>query len=283
MRWSMKKDVNYYIDLIKKSGATIKIWDVPTLKRLEIEIISFCNLKCYGCNRFCSQAPTKDLMTVEQIDKFVNESIDLNYKWEIIAILGGEPTMHPNLADIINLIEKYRAFNPSVQMVFATNGTNWSVTKELPEYYRINNSRAIKNTANDRNIISTFHNMLYAPIDRKEKDLLKYRSISSCGVTINCGMGLTKYGYMACGTAAAIARVLGLDIFIKSLKELTTDECIKQLSVLCAFCGMAGGFGKVKGWEGNFEQRFSENSDVSDFWKTALEEYKRNRPTIKEY
>jgi len=43
-------------------------------------------------------------MSVEQIQKFINESVDNNVKWERIRVMGGEPTLHPDIFEILNLL-----------------------------------------------------------------------------------------------------------------------------------------------------------------------------------
>jgi len=66
------------------------------LSMIEIDITYACNLRCYNCNRSCTQAPTVERMTVDQIKKFVEESKASNLQWKRIRILGGEPTLHPD-------------------------------------------------------------------------------------------------------------------------------------------------------------------------------------------
>ena len=73
-------------------------------KFIEIEITYRCNLRCINCDRSCRQAPTNEQMSVEQIQKFINESVDNNVKWERIRVMGGEPTLHPDIFEILNLL-----------------------------------------------------------------------------------------------------------------------------------------------------------------------------------
>src|SRR5262249_20587376 len=63
---------------------------------IEIDITYACNLNCYNCNRSCEQAPTGEHMTVEQVERFVAESVAAGKQWKRIRLLGGEPTVHKN-------------------------------------------------------------------------------------------------------------------------------------------------------------------------------------------
>jgi molybdenum cofactor biosynthesis enzyme MoaA len=90
-----------------------------------IDITYVCNLSCYNCNRSVGQrqAPTKDRMTVDQIKKFISESIAMNYTWNMIRILGGEPAVHPDALEIMRLLCEYRAQHaPKCTILFVTNG-----------------------------------------------------------------------------------------------------------------------------------------------------------------
>jgi MoaA/NifB/PqqE/SkfB family radical SAM enzyme len=75
---------------------------LPNLNQIEIDITYECNLKCINCNRSSTQAPIKEGMTLEQIENFVRESVELNKKWKLINLLGGEPSIHKDFLEIVN-------------------------------------------------------------------------------------------------------------------------------------------------------------------------------------
>lgn len=95
-------------------------------KSIEIDITWDCNLYCYNCNRSCRQAPTDDQMTVEQIQQFVDESQQAAIQWERIRVIGGEPTLHPQLFNILDVLLAYRHHQnksqPNSRIEVVTNG-----------------------------------------------------------------------------------------------------------------------------------------------------------------
>ena len=62
-----------------------------------LEPLEACNLACEGCGRIREYESVIDrLMTVDQCLTAVNES-----DAPIVSIAGGEPTMHPNIDEIV--------------------------------------------------------------------------------------------------------------------------------------------------------------------------------------
>lgn len=71
---------------------------------LEIHITEHCNLKCRDC---CNMSPynSKKLMTLEEVQQvccFVKE----NFRPNIFKICGGEPTLHPQIDEILKIIKQ---------------------------------------------------------------------------------------------------------------------------------------------------------------------------------
>ena len=95
---------------------------MPSREFAEIDITYKCNLKCLNCNRSCTQAPSNLEIPLAAIEAFINQSIENKITWKRIRILGGEPTLHSRIFDIIDrLIDYQRDFNPSVRLVLGTN------------------------------------------------------------------------------------------------------------------------------------------------------------------
>ena len=95
---------------------------LPSRDYAEIDITYKCNLKCINCNRSCTQAPSNIEMPVANIAAFIKQSIEKNIAWKRIRILGGEPTLHSRIFDIIDLLINYqKTVNPCVRLVLGTN------------------------------------------------------------------------------------------------------------------------------------------------------------------
>ena len=77
-------------------------------RRIELDVTEKCNHSCVACSRACVLIPSKARMTVDQVQAFVDESLELGWKWEMISLLGGEPTMHPDFQEILEVLNEYR-------------------------------------------------------------------------------------------------------------------------------------------------------------------------------
>ena len=193
---------------------------------VELEITTDCNLKCINCDRSCRQAPSKERMTLESIQAFVDESLQNKHEWKKIVIIGGEPTLHPKLNKIFDIFRIYKDIYHKCNIKLYTNGYGNEVKKilkDIPKWIRIRNSR--KKTQKARHL--AFNK---APIDYKIP-------AKACSIPWRCGLGLTKNGYYPCGAGASIDRVFQFGIGIKNIKDLTFENIIKQLNILCLYCG----------------------------------------------
>ena len=132
-----------------------------------------------------------------------------------------------------------------------------------------------KKTSSDTNCFSCYN---VAPIDTEEfknKDFSK-----GCAITEVSGLGLTRYGYYACGAGASLDRVFGFDIGIKKLNEVTNDKIKEQMKILCSFCGHFKYFSyddpkKRSNWS------FDEQISVS--WENAYAKYRKSKPELSLY
>jgi hypothetical protein len=174
-------------------------------------------------------------MTPEQVKQFVGESLDLNWEWTRIHILGGEPTIHPRFREMIEPLMEYRRHHPNVLLRVISNGNG-----KLAEHHGwLRDSGVVVNIEGKRRDVtpSWFRNMRHAPIDDDPQCTHKPPcSIYGQGEG-GCGIGLTRHGYFLCGAGAAIARVLGLDIGVMRLEDLTHEAMLKQADEICHLCG----------------------------------------------
>ena len=242
---------------------------IPRFRHVEIEICSHCDCACWGCDRFidtCADAP----MTVSQIRHFMDESIAINWEWKRIHILGGEPTLHKNLHEVIELLLEYRRLFPRCLLRVISNGLG--KLTEVQQFLQ-DNGVDISVEGKRRGVMPTwFTNARLAPIDLYP-DLLAFPPCGIFGVE-GCGLGLTRYGYFLCGAGASVARVAGLDIGVQKLSDVTFSIMQKQAESLCKICGH---------WSDEEHSPCkikTHGTQSSEFWKNTLRDWKQPEMTV---
>lgn len=209
----------------------------PDFNRIEIDITYDCNLKCYGCNRSCSQAPTMEHIDIRDIENFISESIEKGKKWSVINVLGGEPTLHRDFLKIIELLQNYAdRYSPEIMIKVVSNGVT-AQSRNLCEIARSNFKNVVIDYASYKtnNKIEYFSPFNDAPVDDenfKEADYTK-----ACWVTSYCGIGLSSRGYYACAVCGGIDRVQDGNNGLKSFSELTEEKLIEHYNRFCKLCG----------------------------------------------
>lgn len=198
--------------------------------RIEIDITWACNLRCFNCNRSCEQAPTGESMTTEQVRRFVQESLQSAHRWERIRVIGGEPTLHPTLDEILTELLRYKAVYPSVTIEIASHGYGERTKAALA---RLPPGVSVENSAKE-SPLQPFQPFNLAPIDDPTYDRADFRN--GCPVTQVCGVGLGPYGYYPCAVAAGIDRVMGYDLGRKTLPA-SNDDMEPDLATFCKVCG----------------------------------------------
>lgn len=239
-------------------------------KIIELEITEYCNLSCLNCECCFTSAPSGEHITVEQIKKFVHESIKLNWQWEVIKIRGGEPTLHPDFFQIVDSLEGYKKFNPLCKFYLLTNGYS-EMTKKILS--RVPKWMIIINEGRGTNML--YNGLIHDSINLAPIDLMLYKSADftkACARTLGCGMALSRYGYYPCAPAIHVSRIFGLDIGIKKLSLLNDESFKKQLIMLCKYCG-----------------HYKEPNDapskavISASWEKAFKKFKSEKPKISLY
>ncbi len=206
------------------------------------------------------------MMTVEQIKKFISETVAMNYKWERIRILGGEPSLHPDVMEIMRLLCEYRTqHNPECTILFVTNGHGEKVKKVLSQLPK---EVVIDNTAK-KGIVHWFTAFNWAPIDLKRYFLADYSV--GCGTPRENGIGLTPYGYYSCAPAGGIDRVMGFDVGRKTLPA-ADDQMLELRNTFCRYCGHFIGGCTAR-----------ETPLVSITWKKAYDRYKEEKKQLSRF
>ena len=226
-----------------------------------------------------------------QVQYFIEESLSLDWPWRRITLLGGEPTLHPELEQILSDLARYKSRNASVEVRIITNGHGKYVNQviaKLPAWITLLNTQKTASAP----LFSPYN---VAPVDledgHRDRDYSR-----GCAITEWCGIGLTRYGYYPCGAGGALDRVHGLDIGIKAVKDVTPEALREQLSRLCRLCGhflcfdekvdyvqsiSAGVAGpevrsvSLKSW--TVEQQTSKS------WQAAYQAYRRRAPCLSLY
>lgn len=198
---------------------------------IEIDLTYLCNLRCNNCNRSSAQAPEALHIGQDTIKHFVDDSLLMQRSWRRIRLLGGEPTLHPNIMAILNELERYRIEYPETSIQVVTNGYGAKVKRILQG---IPKSIYIENSSKNSNMQPKFGTFNLAPQDSVTYLWTDYRN--GCSISSTCGLGLTPQGYYPCAIAGGIDRVLGLQRGRQQLPTLQ-DEMRDLMDVTCRLCG----------------------------------------------
>ncbi len=255
----------------------------PNYKFIEIDITFKCNLKCFSCNRSCTQAPSDEIMQFEQIRKFVKDSIKEKYKWERISILGGEPTLHPDFIKIVHYIynEYILKYNNDTILKIVSNGYSQYSRQELKKIGKIPNVLINKKSFKSNKEVKYF--IPFNKINLKKRDDNDRDYSKACWVTSYCGIGLNKYGYYGCSVAGGIDRVIGMDKGIRQLKNIK-NELNNHSSIFCKYCGS---FYEYDVNKGDYIPRaeldvLNPKDSMSEIWKDFYRRYNKQRPKLTE-
>jgi len=206
----------------------------PSRQYAEIDITYRCNLKCFNCNRSCTQAPSREELPVAAVAGFIEQSLDRKIQWKRIRLLGGEPTLHSRFFDIVALLSDYQAHhNPGVRLVIGTNFYGRRVRHVLA---RLPGNVIIKSTR------KTSRSNLFRPFNVAPCDRAYYRWADfTCGCRIisECGLGLTPSGYYVCAVAGAIERVFHYNLGRPRMPAVD-DTLTDQTAAYCRLCGHFG-------------------------------------------
>jgi len=245
-------------------------WRYFPNNNLGIFISTGCNLSCFNCQTSARQAPANDIMTVGQLETIVSEAIDLKYYWNAIILTGGEPTLHPQLFELLEVLKKYKNFNPGCQFRLETNGAGGptqAVLKKIPDWIAVCNSE--KKEGKDDYAFLTYQ---VAPVDMPADRSADFSK--GCFVLSECyGLCATMFGYYPCSPCMNVARVFGSDIGIQKLSKVTEKALRGQMKILCQYCGF---------FKRGLEERVLAEK-VSRSWKKAFEEYGKQKPVLSLY
>ena len=242
----------------------------PTLDVVEIDITHMCNLSCLHCSRSCGHIQDPNLITLGQIEEFFDQVRDYEYPLKFVKIIGGEPTLHPEIDGIVSLLQGLQRELGFGLRIFS-NGHGKKVVDKLWELYHgglyINNQMK----ADSRSAPHYTYNI--APCDLPEYSGCNFEG--GCTMMHDDGMALTYHGIYGCAPGASVDRIYGLDIGFHDLEDVNEESVMEQIQHLCRFCGI---------YKTNFgDQRVHGNEVVSKSWQEAYARWKEEPPEMTKF
>ncbi|MCU0236548.1 MAG: radical SAM protein [Acidobacteria bacterium] len=254
------------------------------LDRIIIDLTHECDLACLDCNRSCgaNQAPAAERIALEQVRRFVAESLEAGKRWRRIMLEGGEPTLHPQLEEIIDELLRYRrSAHAHCEIELCSNGHGPQAAKALR---RLPRGVRVKNSAKSTGPAQGHFAFNVAPCDLAEFAGADYSQ--GCYIHRIFGLGLTRSGYYPHPVCAGIDRVFGFDIGMKRLPA-SAGEMAAQMRRLCPLCGHFREFRSAGDRWPRFEGRGGSGAfppgSRSPSWKKAYRSFHEERPVLSLY
>jgi hypothetical protein len=245
-----------------------------SLFNVELDITYKCNLSCKNCNRSCDVLKSEEDMSVEQIKKFINDSINHKKNWKKIRILGGEPTLHKHFLDIFSLILSYKNnYNIELKIEVSSNNID-EYSKNVLKSDLIKNNSQINISKKTDIEISKFVNIYIAPKDVEYFNDDNFES--GCVISQNCGIGFNLYGYYPCPVAANMDRFLGFNKGRKTFPE-DNDDMVDLYKTFCRYCGYYKFYRPQKDDE---PKPVLEKNKFSKSWVNIFENFYKNKPIL---
>jgi len=251
--------------------------------RIIIDLSHCCDLSCSDCNRSCgaNQAPADEFISLEQVRRFIAESIAAGRRWRRIMLEGGEPTLHPQLDDILSELQRYRRLHaPECEVELCSNGHSPRARRmlsQLPRGFRAKNS--LKSAAKHKGHFG----FNIAPVDLPEFAQAEYTQ--GCYIPRIFGLGLTRSGYYPHPICGGIDRVFGFNIGLKKLP--TVADMAGQMRRLCPLCGHFRQFTAESrrglGILGHGRENKFLPGQQSPSWIRAYRDFRKKRPELSQY
>jgi len=197
---------------------------------LEIQVMLLCSWNCHACDQF-SNLPAihwvrKATMSMEQIQRFVNEMTENNAYLGRIRLVGGEPTLHPKLPEIVDLLRTLVDQGHVLNLEIVTNGASMEkLTPDLRKKLKIRISNETeKSKTHTANLANTPATLGYAD------------KVVPCNAPGHCGISLNYFGYFPCSSGAGLARLMN-DVPRWQRLELPKKRPLEEWSDLKDLCG----------------------------------------------
>lgn len=204
---------------------------------IELDITQRCDKMCNNCTRRCDLFKGEGIdVSPSSIEDFVKETVDAGHTWSKIFIMGGEPTLHPELQSIAEILMEYKNKHvPGCRVHLVSNCATKHARDMVEKMLSI--GLEVRRSEKTDKLVSKFWTMNVAPIDFSEFKGANYGD--GCGQQLVCG--LQRYvddKYYGCAMAGGIERVFNLGIGIDSLSEILNDGIRRwQFEQVCGLCG----------------------------------------------
>ena len=163
---------------------------------IQIEVTNFCDHQCSNCTRFVGHHRKPYFMDLETIRKAI-ASLE-GYEGGI-GLMGGEPTLHPQFAEICKI---YQEMIPDKSKRYLwTDGLNWDKYKDLiRETFEIGHIVYNDHSENTKG----YHQQLLIAADEiiEDKELM-WKLINDCWVQKRWSPSINPKGCFFCEVAAA--------------------------------------------------------------------------------
>jgi organic radical activating enzyme len=166
-------------------------------RSLEIQVMLACNWRCCACDQL-SQFPQinfvkRGTMTLAQIERFVAEMKEHNAYFGRIRLVGGEPSLHPKLVEIVQTLRQLIPEHCH-QIELVTNGSHPEKLEPVRKLLKVRVSNAAdKEKHHVANLAATPESKGYAG--------------KRCNSPEHCGWSLSYYGFAPCSAGAGIMRL----------------------------------------------------------------------------
>lgn len=204
--------------------------NVPKSNFAEWHVTYRCDLACTNCNRLCFLSPTTPDMTLDDAREFARQARELNWS-PAIAMIGGEPTLHPQLFDFLEIANE---LSPGRVEVWS-NGHRDEARRILERIRTENLASVCEATIKPGgSIIHVQNDFFVAPIDFRvpERSPCYLHSRTGCGISVDAG------GYTICPIGGAIDGVLAAGLRTRRLADLFDPVFAQyQTRALCRLCG----------------------------------------------
>ena len=188
--------------------------------------------------------------------------------------MGGEPFLHPDLCEIVDLVLEYKNDrDPLVNIEIITNGYGTTLDALRSD---ISTKITVESTYKNAPVGNKFDAFNLAPRDDWRYGFTDFSS--GCWIPAECGIGLTPFGYYHCAIAGGIDRILGLDLSFKSLPGI--DEGYKMMMrKLCPWCGHF----RIGYHESSKLKELLNEQHTSKSWEKTYKEYGQHQPNLTRY